>query len=85
VLNLSEAGMLVPGDGAEVGDVAAFELSGPGFRFAGYGEVAHRTDEAMGLRLLGWSGPVNHRLQSLVRQRSGRHLRLSHVPGQFLG
>ena len=79
--------MLIAAGGAEVGDVAAFELTGPDFRFDGYAEVAHVTGGSTGLRLLGWSERVNYRVQSLVRQRTqnARHLRLSRVPGQFLG
>lgn len=80
--------MLVAGDGVEVGEVAAFELSGQDFRFAGYAEVVHLTGEAMGLHLLGWRGPASRRVQSLVTRRirgDARDASLSDVPGVFLG
>lgn len=88
VLNLSETGMLLVGDDADVGDVAAFELKGLELRFAGYAEVAHITGGAMGLHVLGWSGPARRRVQTLIMQRrSGFNSRkfASKVPGEFLG
>jgi hypothetical protein len=54
VLNLSEGGMLIAGGELEVGEVVSFEFAGPDFRSAGLAEVAHRTDEATGLRFTRW-------------------------------
>jgi hypothetical protein len=80
--------MLVVGRGVDVGDVAAFQLSGPDFRFSGYAEAVHLTGGAIGLHILGWRGPATRRVQSLIAQRirgTGRYLFLSEVPGEFLG
>lgn len=88
MLNLSESGMLVVGAGVDIGDVAAFELGGPDFRFGGYAQVAHITDGAIGLHLLGWRGPANRRVRSLLMQRIQGLDRLAvgrEVPGEFLG
>jgi hypothetical protein len=88
VLNLSEAGMLVAGDDAGVGDVATVELSGPGFRFAGDAEVVHVTSGEIGLYMLGWRGPASRHVQSLITRRirgDARRVRLCQVPGEFLG
>lgn len=56
VLNLSQGGMLVHTSRLKVGETAAFELLGPGFRHAGLAEVVHRTGGAAGLRFLRWQG-----------------------------
>jgi hypothetical protein len=88
VLNLSETGMLVSGQDVDAGDVAAFELSGPDFRFAGYAEVVHVTNGAMGLHVLGWRGPASGRVHSLITRRirgDARGLQAPEVPGEFLG
>jgi hypothetical protein len=88
VLNLSEGGMLVAGEGAEVGDVAAVELSGRDFRLAGHAEVVHVTSGATGLHVLGWNGPASRRVQSLIMRRiraDGGPGSLWQIPGEFLG
>ncbi len=79
--------MLVVGEGVEVGEIAAFELTGPDFRFAGHAEVVHVTNEAIGLHLLGWRGSATCRVQSLIMQRiqGNASLSLPQIPGVFLG
>jgi PilZ domain len=88
VLNLSEGGMLVDTSDLDLGGTTHFELAGPDFRFAGVAKVAHRTDEATGLRFLRWQGPANRPLHALIsarlRQREQDSL-VSAVPGCYLG
>lgn len=78
VLNLSRGGVLIDGVDLEVGDVARFELAGPGFRYAGVAAVTHHTDGASGLRVLCWHGPVERAVSSLVDRRS----RPRHTPAR---
>jgi hypothetical protein len=88
VLNLSETGLLVVGDGVAVGDVTAFELRGSDFCFGGYAEVAHVTRRAMGLHVLGWRGPASRRIDALMLRRvkgNDRYASQSAVPAEFLG
>lgn len=70
VINLSQGGMLVHTSHLEVGETTAFELLGPGFRYAGLAEVVHRTNGAAGLRFLGWQGHAERPLRALIESRS---------------
>jgi hypothetical protein len=60
--------MLIDGGKLEVG-TAGFQLAGPGFRFAGMATIAHRTHEAVGLRILSWHGPAYRPISALVAAR----------------
>ena len=71
VLNLSQGGMLVAGTKFKVGEVTDFELTGPGFRYAGVANVAHTTDGATGLRFLSWQGQADRPVRALIDNRSG--------------
>jgi hypothetical protein len=62
--------MLVHTSRVKVGETAAFELLGPGFRHAGLAEVVHRTGGAAGLRFLRWQGHAERPLRSLIESRS---------------
>jgi hypothetical protein len=88
VLNLSEGGMLIAASELEVGEVASFEFAGPDFRSAVLCEVAHRTEEATGLRFIRWDAPARHEIRNLI----GARIRKQHiesaarsVPGCYLG
>lgn len=70
VLNLSREGMLIAGSKVRVGAISGFELAGPGFRYAGVGEITHHTDGASGLRVLCWHGPVERAVRDLIDRRS---------------
>ena len=70
MLNLSQGGMLVHTGRLKVGETAAFELVGPGFRYAGLAEVVHRTGAAAGLRFLRWQGHAERPLRALIESRS---------------
>lgn len=70
VLNLSEGGMLIAGDGLTVGEKADFELSGPSFHYAGVAEVAHLTAGATGLRFLSWQEHDDRPFRSLLAEMS---------------
>ncbi len=75
VLNLCEAGMRVQSSSdLEVGEIAGFDLAGPGFRYVGFAAVAHRTAGSIGLRFVTWEGPVDRSIRALVAARlsSGR-------------
>jgi len=74
VLNLSEGGMLVAGEDLQVGETATFEIAGPYFRYTGTGEVAHRTNGAMGVRFVRWHGQAARPIRALIatRIRQGR-------------
>jgi hypothetical protein len=74
VLNLSERGMLVASSGFEVDEATGFELAGPGFRFAGVAKVTHRSDRAMGLRILSWQGQANRPICALIAARPRKQL-----------
>jgi hypothetical protein len=82
VLNLSEGGMLVAARSDRVmQQPVGFELAGPGFRFAGQGEIVHRTDRTTGLRFLSWQGPAGRPICALVASRLT--LTGSAIPGLF--
>jgi hypothetical protein len=89
VLNLSEGGMLVTGSGLRVGELTHVEVTGPRFRFAAYAEVAHVSDEAIGLHLIGWRGAAAPPLlQSLIAERTQERRFITVVapiPGEYLG
>ncbi len=70
VLNLCEGGMLVEGSSdLDVGEIAGFDLTGPGLRYVGFAAVAHRTAASIGLRFVTWEGPVNRSIRALVAAR----------------
>lgn len=88
VLNLSEGGMLIAASELEVGAVASFELAGPDFRSAVLCEVAHRTEEATGLRFIRWDAPARHEIRNLIAARIRKqHVECAarSVPGCYLG
>ena len=72
VLNLSQGGMLVAGGELKIGEISGFELAGPGFRYAGIAEIAHRTNGALGLRFIWWRARADRSLRELVKQRANR-------------
>ena len=94
VLELSERGILVAGNGFEVGESVGIELAGPNFRLAGQAEVLHCDDRTTGLRIVSWSGPADRVIGTLIaarvpvtpgpriRRRPGstRRLKPSHAP-----
>jgi hypothetical protein len=69
VINLSQGGMLVAETGLQVGEETAFELAGPGFRYAGVADVAHITNGATGLRFRSWQGQADRPMRSLIAKR----------------
>ena len=88
VLNLSEGGMLIAASELGVGEVASFELAGPDFRSAVLCEVAHRTEEATGLRFIRWDAPARHEIRNLIAARIRKqHVEYAarSVPGCYLG
>ncbi|MGO9789318.1 MAG: hypothetical protein ACLP8S_07295 [Solirubrobacteraceae bacterium] len=73
VLNLCEGGMLVAiSSDLEVAEIVSFELAGPRFRSVGLAAVAHREDQAIGLRFETWEGPVDRSICDLVAARLRR-------------
>jgi hypothetical protein len=88
VLNLSEGGMLIAGGVLEVGEVVSFEIAGPDCRSAGCAEVAHRTDEATGLRFAHWDASADRAIRNLIVGRiCQQHMESAarSVPGRYLG
>ncbi len=73
VLNLGEGGMLIEiSSDLVVGEIVGFELAGPRFRSDGLPAVAHREDEAIGLRFETWEGSVDRSICDLVAARLRR-------------
>lgn len=88
VLNLSEGGMLIAGGELEVGEVVSFEFAGPDCRSVGLAEVAHRTDEATGLRFTRWDSSMERAIRNLIVSRiCQQHMESAahSVPGHYLG
>jgi hypothetical protein len=88
VLNLSEGGMLIAGGELEVGDIVSFEFAGPDCRSTGLAEVAHRTDEATGLRFTRWDASADRAIHNLIAGRiCQQHMESAarSVPGCYLG
>jgi hypothetical protein len=88
VLNLSEGGMLIAGGELEVGEVVSFDFAGPDFRSAGLAEVAHRTNEATGLRFTRWDTATERAIRNLIVSRiCQQHMESAarSVPGHYLG
>jgi hypothetical protein len=88
VLNLSEGGMLIAGGELEVGEVVSFEFPAPDFWSAGLAEVAHRTDEATGLRFTRWDTSTERAIRNLIVSRIRKqHMESAahSVPGHYLG
>ncbi|MGO9898558.1 MAG: hypothetical protein ACLP0J_02435 [Solirubrobacteraceae bacterium] len=80
VLNLCEGGMLVEiSSDLEVAEIVGFELAGPRFGSVGLATVAHREDEAIGLRFETWEGPVERSICDLVAARLHREQLGSHA------
>jgi hypothetical protein len=68
VLNLSTEGMLVEGTDLPVGHPLRFVLQGYGVRCLGRGHVAHRTEDATGITVDGWTGPADVVIEGVVRR-----------------
>jgi hypothetical protein len=88
VLNLSEGGMLVASCELDLGEVVSFEFVGPDCRSAGLAEVAHRTDEATGLRFTRWDASADRAIRNLIVGRiCQQHMESAarSVPGCYLG
>ena len=69
VLDLSERGILVAGNGFEVGESVGIELAGPNFRLAGQAEVLHCDGRTTELRIVSWSGPADRVIGALIAAR----------------
>lgn len=88
MLNLSEGGMLIAVSELEVGEVASFELAGPDFRSVMLCEVAHRTEEATGLRFIHSDAPARHEIRNLIAaliRKQHMESAARSVPGCYLG
>jgi hypothetical protein len=66
--------MLIAGGELEVGEVVSFEFVGPDCRPAGLAEVAHRTDEAKGLRFTRWDASADRDRRPDRRRSCQQHM-----------
>ena len=77
--------MLIAGGELEVGEVVSFEFVGRDCRSAG---LAHRTDEAKGLRFTRWDTSTERAIRNLIVSRIRKqHMESAahSVPGHYLG
>ncbi len=88
VMDLSEGGMLVEGNGLAVGERIPFELAGPDLRSGGTAEVAHCAGGSAGLRFVQMDGSGKREICDLVATRVLRERLVRQagpIPGQYLG